>query len=112
MNAVATKYHLGVEELDRITDIDVAFPTAPFLPPMEAIPQEFIAGNTKWNRLFQDWFFIGIKSLKVVPKDGIDPQKALRCLRAHIGSYGPKHEYKDAGVAYMMSLLFEDATWE
>lgn len=105
-------YSLTPEQIDEISDTEVAFSTMKFLPPMEAIPQEFIDGNTKWNRLFRDWFYYGLKSLKVAPKNGIDSQKAIRCLKAHIGSFEPKHEHKDAGVAYMMSLLFEEAEWQ
>lgn len=103
---------LGPEQLDEITDTDVAFSTTKFLPPYELIPDEFKFGRTKWNRLFSDWFFNGLKALSVSPKEGIDPQKAMRCIRAHMGSFSPKHEHKKAGVAYMMSMLFNDAEWQ
>jgi hypothetical protein len=27
-------------------------------------------------------------------------------------SFNPKHEHKEAGVAYMMSLMMKDPVWE
>ena len=106
-----SKALLGPDQLDQITDAEVAFSTTKFLPPYSQIPEEFKRGNTKWNRLFSAWFFGGLKELRVAPKDGVDRQKALRCIRAHMGSFEPKHEHKEAGVAYMMSMLFDDAEW-
>lgn len=112
MSKGTSQYQLGPDQLDQITDAELAFATEKFLPPMEAIPKEFVDGNTKWNQLFTAWFFNGLQSLKVVPKAGIDSGKAIRCISAHMKSWGPKHEHKTAGVAYMMSMLFEDAEWE
>jgi hypothetical protein len=105
------KYALGPEQLDQISDIDVAFSTKKFLPEYAVIPDDFKKGNTVWNRLFKKWFYGGLKELSLTPKDGIDTKKAVKLIRAHMGSFEPKHEHKEAGVAYMMSMLFDDAKW-
>ena len=95
-----------------ITDLHLAFGTVEGLPPYSDIPKEFTASKTKWNQLFNDLFFNGLKSLQLHPKEGIDPVKAQRHIKALMKSFEPKHEHKEAGVAYLMSKYFEDAEWE
>lgn len=86
--------------------------TTKLLPSVIEIPDEFYCeGRTKWNKLFTDMFYCGLTSLDITPKEGIEINDALKCIKAHMGSWKPKHEDKEAGVAYMMSVLFEDATW-
>lgn len=102
---------LGPEQLDQITMSELLFSTTRLLPPYPVIPERFKFGNTKWNRLFSDWFYSGVSDLNLVPKAGVDVNKALRVIKAHMISFEPSHGHKEAGVAYMMSLLFEDATW-
>ena len=99
------------EQLNTITDVDVAFSTTKLLPEMKNIPEEFKHNGTKWNKLFSTWFFSGLKELKVTPKKGIDSNSAIKCIKAHMGSFAPSHQHKEAGVAFMMSQLFEDAEW-
>lgn len=95
-----------------ITDLDAAFGTTKGLPEYSQIPKQFKDGSTKWNKLFSDAFYSGIKSLKLAPKNGIDSAKAWRHIRALMGSFQPRHEHKEAGCAYLMSQYFSDATWE
>lgn len=79
-----------------------------------AIPEEFKDRNTnnKWLEFQRTWFFKGIKSSGLVPKPGIDMNEALRHLQAIQSSYEPKHEHKEACVAYLASLWFEESsTW-
>jgi len=55
--------------------------------------------------------FSGLKKSEVPPvKEGIDVNMALRHLHAIQGSFEPKHEYKEAAVAYLASLWFETPT--
>ncbi len=82
------------------------------LPDYAAIPPEFKDGDTKWNQLFSAWFYGGLKDLKLKARDGVDEKKALRHIRAVMVSFQPKHEHKEAGVAFLLSQWFEDATWE
>ena len=98
-----------------ISDVDAAFPTdvSRLMPPYAAIPREFRHGTTnKWNRLFNDMFFSGLTKLELKPKQGIDKDRAWRHIRTICGSWDPKHEHKEAAVAYLLSQWFEDATWE
>jgi|SRR5579864_1352258 len=95
--------------------IDLAFPThvERMMPPMGDIPDEFKHYPlTKWNQLFNDWFFTGVKNLQLKPKEGIDKNKALRHIRMVMGSFEPQHEHKEAAVAFLLSEWFEDATWD
>lgn len=96
----------------RVTDADLAFPTSTrdFLPAYDEIPAEFrrIDSANKWSRLVSDWFFAGVKLGKLTPKDGIDAQSALRHVGYCMRSWEPKHEHKEAGVAYLLSLWFDD----
>lgn len=50
-------------------------------------------------------FFLGGKLPKT--KDGIDPAKAKRHLMAVLGSFEPKHEHKEAGAGWLMSMWYE-----
>ena len=97
-----------------ISDLDLAFGVIAnqILPKYENIPDKFKRGNTKWNRLFNDWFFSGLTELKLVPKDGVDKNKALRMIKCCMGSFEPKHEHKEAGVAYMLSGFFKDCSYK
>ena len=96
--------------------LDVAFPAhvSEMMPPYEGIPKEFRTNppTTKWGKLFSDWFYFGIKGLVLTPKSGIDRDEALGVIRAVMGSFEPAHEHKAAAVAYLLSLWFEDASWE
>ena len=97
-----------------VTDADVAFPArvAHLMPAYADIPKEFKVDSTKWNQLVTDWFFSGLTNLALTPKDGVDKTKALRHLKCILGSFEPKHEHKEAAVAYLLSEWFSDATWE
>lgn len=98
---------LQPKHLDQIKESEIS--TTKFLPKWSEIPEEFkqIHG-TKWNDIFSKWFFTGLRDAVFVPKEGFDRDKALRFIKVHMRSCEPKHEHKEAGVAYMMSQLFED----
>ncbi len=93
-----------------VSDAEIAFPVAKNLPPMEQIPKEFHGDRTKWHKLFDKWFYSGANDVTFYPKEGVDPKKAIRAIRSIIGSYGPKHEHKKAGVSYLLSEWFHN--WE
>lgn len=83
------------------------------MPPMNKIPKGFSCSyNNKWIKFFNDWFFGGIKITKLTPKKGIDKNKALRHLKTIAGSFEPQHEHKEAAVAYLASLWFDDIAYE
>jgi hypothetical protein len=99
-----------------VTNLDMAFPASVgnLMPPVDKIPDEYCGFNShnKWNDLVTALFFTGVKDLKLTPKDGIDPIVAMRHIRTILGSYEPKHEYKEAACAFLLSEWFEDAKWE
>jgi hypothetical protein len=92
----------------KVSDVELAFPAQVMhlLPKWEDIPEEFKNDNTNWNSLVSEWFFGGLSG-KFIPKEGIDLKMAMRHLQACMHSYQPKHEHKEAGVAYLMSQWFE-----
>lgn len=94
-----------------VTDVELAFggkSMEKLLPKWSDIPEEFKNRTTKWNKLFRLIFFKGEAPGTIASVEGIDPHKAGRHLRAIMKSWEPKHEHKEAGVAYLMSLWFAD----
>lgn len=103
--------------IKELNPLEVAFGasrTAELMPAYSAIPAEFKDFNcpTKWNRVVSAWFFEGLKNAKWKPKAGVDTRKALLHIKAILGSFEPKHEHKEAGVAYLLSEWFEDVTYD
>jgi len=99
-----------------VTDLDLVFGARvvdALMPSMDEIPDAFRCGaETKWNRLFSDWFFKGIVNLRLTAKDGVDKEKALRHIKAIMVSFEPAHEHKEAACAYLFSLWFKDAKYK
>lgn len=97
-------------DVPEIEDVDVAFPARAleWMPPMESIPQEFKERGTEWNGVMSVWFYRGLPAeVAFFPKQGVDPQKAIRAIQATLGSYAPKHQHKMAATAYMLSCWFD-----
>jgi hypothetical protein len=96
--------------------LDMAFGrTKGLMPPRDSIPEEFDRFNGTWgNRLFNDWFYGGVKNLQLTPKPGIDKAKAMSHIRSIMGSFEPKHEHKETACAYLFDLWFDGSTakWE
>lgn len=81
------------------------------LPPYEEVPDEFKDWNSpnKWNKIQSHWFYKGLPDgTAFQAKDGIDLKDAINHLKAIQVSWAPKHEHKEAGVSYLMSLWFDD----
>lgn len=107
-------YKISMIDLNSVTDVEYVFGTERLLPKWDEIPSEFKTGNlytklacalfygdpsTNFTMIFLDDF-----------QDEGAPQALNKCVRAHLTSYGPKHEHKIAGVGYMMSCVFEFAS--
>ena len=92
-----------------VTDLHIAFGKIDnLMPPMADIPSEFKSFGNPWVKFQQDWFFNGLPNeAEFHPRDGVDGRKALRHLMAIQWSFNPKHEHKEAAVAYLASLWFE-----
>jgi hypothetical protein len=98
-------------EIQEIDDVFLAFPAnvSHLMPRYEDIPEEFKSSSNKWCGIASRWFFKGLPKTTVFkPKEGVDTNKALRHLGAIQGSFEPKHEHKEAAVAYLMSQWFDN----
>lgn len=99
-------------EPKQIDGVGLAFPTSVegFLPDYVDVPDEFKNRHSnKWTKIFSRWFYSGLpKGTQFKWKDGIDGNIAIRHLKYCMGSWEPKHEHKEAGVAYLMSLWLDD----
>jgi hypothetical protein len=102
------------EQPTHVSDIDMAFPAnvSKLLPAMKDIPDEFKRSGNKWCRVVSHWFFCGLPNAKWQPKAGINQNTALRHVQTCLGSFAPQHEHKEAGCAYLLSLWFEDVTYD
>lgn len=98
-----------------IDDATFAFPASVehLMPKYAEIPKEFKQWQgTKWNQFFDDAFFSGVKNVSFKPKPGIDAKAAWRHVQTIMRSFEPKHEHKTAACAYLLSLWFDDITYE
>ncbi len=87
-------------------DANRSFSAMTLMPLYKDIPDEFKNGRNIWVKWQQDWFFNGLKEMPT-PKEGIDVKVAMKHLNSIQRSFEPKHEHKEAGVAYLASLWFE-----
>lgn len=100
--------------IPEVSDVEIAFPaTPPGLPAWNDLPKDFRENwhqNThRWCRIPSKWFFKGgsLDEFGLQPKEGVDAEKAMRAIRACLGSFQPSHEHKIAGVAFMLSEWFD-----
>lgn len=107
--------YLAKPYLPQVVDpADYAFPALiGFLSPDPAdIPDEFWHGGSSprgvtWNGFMRAWFFGSLpKDAGFWLRDGVDGELALRHLSTILRSFEPKHEHKEAMVAYLASLWF------
>ena len=98
-----------------VSDLQLAFSAhvSHLMPAAEDIPQEFLNWNTRseWQKIVTEWLFSGLDAnVEFISVNGIDGEKAYRHLIAILKSFEPKHEYKEAACAYLMSLWFKEIT--
>lgn len=92
-----------------VNKLDMAFGNVSWLPPWSEIPEQFKRGHTPENKLVGQWFFNGLTEQDVAtlqPRDGVEKERALAACSACLRSYEPKHEHKEAGVAYLLNQWF------
>jgi hypothetical protein len=84
------------------------------MPPEDEIPDEFRKGRTQWNAIGQAWMFHGLpENVEFYAHEGIDPEKAFNVVSATINSFAPRHQHKEAAVAFMLFSWFEKVEhWE
>jgi len=95
-----------------VSDVDLAFPAnvRHLMPDYETAEARKV--DPRWNRLAQDWFFSGLTKLDLKPRNGVDADRALRHIRAVLGSFQPKHEHKMASIAFLLEEWFEGGDWK
>ena len=99
-------YSITPELAASVSDPELAFSTTRLLPALEDIPAEFKDASNPYYSLTRTIFYGDpLPEVEIDIKDGYSPEVLNKCIRAHLGSYGPEHEHKLAGVAYMMSLM-------
>lgn len=92
-----------------IDDVNLVFPAnviGTWLPAWEEIPEEFQRERNSWCKFAQKLFFLG--GSWADPKEGIDPELAVRHLSAVLSSFEPKHEHKIAGAGWLMSMWYKE----
>ena len=97
--------------ISELSDLQVAFGVGieKIMPKMTAIPADFKSAGNKWTTIGIRWFFQGLpKGTTFHEKSGVDKAKALRHIKAVLGSFEPKHEHKQAAVGFLLSEWFED----
>lgn len=108
---VAPPLNDGYDQPMVVDDVLYAFPghLDRLLPKWEDIPEEFRNMNlrTEWNKFVRDWFFKGWPTDRnLYSRDDVDSEAAFRHLHTIMRSFEPKHEHKEAGVAWLMSRWF------
>lgn len=93
---------------------ELAFPAGALkhMPDYADIPDEF-KSHHPLVKFASDWFFHGLDPLLLgfIPRDGIDPSQAFDHLQMIQSSFAPKHEHKQASVAYLADLWFASIAW-
>lgn len=96
-------YTLTPAALASITDLEAAFSTMRLLPAWEEIPEGFRRGNRYTELAAAIFYGWELPKGGIEMKEGFDPQALNRAVRAHLQSFGPKHEHKIAGVGFMIA---------
>lgn len=96
-------YELAIDQIHSITDPEFVFSTTRFLPEWDDIPDDFKSGNLYTQLATALCFNRPMPACTIELKAGVEKEKLNRCIRAHVQSYGPKHEHKIAGVGYMIA---------
>lgn len=103
-------YKLTKDDLASVSDLELAFSTERLLPCWEDIPEDFKKDNP-YSQLAEAIFdgralpALEMEFLEGFEGDGV-PQSLNKCVRAHLQSFGPKHQHKIAGVGFMMAQVF------
>ena len=103
MSELNTVYTLTPDQVDSITDIELAFATERLLPSWDDIPQGFREGNQYTDIAEAVFAGYALPDGTIEMKPGFTPEALNRAVRAHLQSFGPKHEHKIAGVGLLIA---------
>lgn len=98
-------YQLTPEQIGSITAPEMAFSTERLLPAWDDIPEEFKKGNIYTQLVEAIFYQHEMPACTISLNEGVEPEMLNRCIRAHLQSFGPKHEHKIAGVGYMLACV-------
>lgn len=98
-------YTITPSDLSSITDVELAFSTERLLPVWNDIPEEFKRGNLYTKLASAIFYGSELPECEIEMKEGFDPSALNRAVRAHLKSFGPKHEHKIAGVGFMVAQV-------
>lgn len=96
-------YTVTPEDMASISDVELAFSADRLLPAWKDIPVEFRKVNIYTKMAEAIFFGLELPECEIEMKEGFEPQSLNRAVRAHLQSFGPKHEHKIAGVGYMIA---------
>ena len=100
-------YELTPQQAESITDVEIAFSTERLLPRWEDVPEAFRRGNAYTQLVEKIFYGQPLPDWEMHEKAGFNDTHIRRVVRAHLGSFGPKHEHKIAGVGLMLACMCE-----
>jgi hypothetical protein len=93
-----------------VDDVTLAFPASvmsALMPPYDVCVAglaELPDGGEQWRQFQRDWFYNGLPdTTQFWAVEGVDAEMAFRHLSAVQRSFEPKHQHKEAAVAYLAS---------
>jgi len=96
-----------------INDAEMVFAAGAlkFMPSLDECEAGLRLLDRKTARMWRDfqatWFFEGLSpDVEFTVVEGVDGATAIRHLKTINGSFAPKHEHKEAAVAYLASRWF------
>lgn len=100
-----------------IKDVSLAFGDIKHMPKYASLPEAFRDWQYEPHcKAISSWFYGGatgapngltIDGTTYTAKPDVDAKKALRAIKAVLGSWEPKHEHKIAACGYMLSQWFD-----
>lgn len=104
-------YNITPEQVNEFTEAKKIFGSTKYLPANDDIPEAFKSflgsGEARPYVQMVNSMFFGDKmpEYEMSINDGFSKEQVIKCIRAHLTSWEPKHEHKIAGVAYMLSKM-------
>jgi len=95
-----------------VSRIQQVFPAnlGDLLPPLDLIPEVFQKRRAGHVSAYASAMALGRidESLALIKRDDVDPEVAWTHLSTIAGSFEPRHEHKEAALAWLLSLWFRE----
>ena len=95
----------------KVSDVMLAFPAdiiGELIPEWDDLPVEFRERRSGYEELARYAFLNAVSFKEEILKDGVDREMADRQINAIARSFQPKHEHKEAAMAYLLSLWLKN----